>query len=306
MQYSPDFYRSIINSLSDNIVVIDREGKIQYVNASWVKFGFKNDCSIEGDWLGINYLETSDAAARMGDIDAREASEGIRKVMQKKLKSFCLEYPCHSRAKRRWFMMTVAPMNNGDSQFFVIAHKNITKRKLVEEKATRLAGIDCLTGLASREYFNDFLGKEWRRCARLKQPISLVMLDVDNFSLFNDNYGHPAGDECLKKIGGIINSFTRRPGDLSARFGGEEIAVIMGNTDSKNTEEIARTMLHLIQQLAIPHAQSAAHPVVTASIGIATAFPSKSGDTRILIEAADRALISAKDNGRNKVVAETI
>ena len=132
----------------------------------------------------------------------------------------------------------------------------------------------------------------------MKSPLSLILLDVDHFKSFNDRHGHLGGDDCLKKIGNLLKCFAKRPGDLCARFGGDEFALILGNTDMESSAQMAHGLLAAIREVNTAQAPSA---VVTASLGVATMYPSDDLSEKTLVELADQALYGAKDNGRNIV-----
>lgn len=301
MDLSYDYFRAVVDSLTDHLVVIDNAGVINYVNPAWTRFAVTNGSSVTKDWVGANYLTACDAAAQQGDELADEAAHGIRRVVEGVTNIFSLEYPCHSKDERRWFMMRVTPLFPRDSEGYVISHQDITARKLGEEETERVSLLDGLTNVSNRRCFDDFLDREWRRCKRLEQPISLIMLDIDHFKLFNDQYGHPAGDDCLKSVASMLKSLARRPSDLTARYGGEEFAVILGNTNTQAATEMADSVLQVIRGLAIPHAVSAVAPIVTASLGVATIFPRTVADQAELIKIADRSLYAAKKRGRNRI-----
>jgi len=165
-----------------------------------------------------------------------------------------------------------------------------------------LAATDALTLLPNRRGFDVRLAQEWRRSRREQTPLSLLLLDVDCFKLFNDHYGHQGGDDCLRRVGqGILDAARQRPGDIAARYGGEEFVVILPDTDELGAVHVAERIRAAVEALAIPHA---AHPCgrVTASGGAATARPEAAGtDLSGLIRLADEALYRAKCEGRNRV-----
>ncbi len=304
MAESYEFLSSILDTITDHIVVIDAKGDIQYVNRSWVMFGNNNDCAASQDWQNFNYLDVCDSAANRGDEFGSKAAKGIRKVIRRELDSYYFEYPCHSPNETRWFMMRAAPFQHAEADYFVISHQNITERKLAEEKVLALSRIDGLTQVANRRYFDEFINAEWRRCARLQQPISLAIFDVDHFKLLNDTYGHQSGDECLRKIGKLLNSSTHRPSDLCARYGGEEFALVFGNTPLAQAEKKINEIQEGIHQLGIPNQASPTAATVTASIGLAT-MPADARRTEVkLVALADKLLYSAKGTGRNRIVAK--
>ncbi|MDX8411547.1 MAG: PleD family two-component system response regulator [Mariprofundaceae bacterium] len=168
----------------------------------------------------------------------------------------------------------------------------------------RLSSIDGLTSIANRRSFDQTLQKEWKRCARDKKPLSLALMDVDNFKLYNDHYGHQAGDSCLQKVATAINACFHRPGDLAARYGGEEFVVILPDTPLEGAEVIADMIRQSVSDLDIEHKHAEAAKHVTISIGIACATPAPKSSPEALIKAADQALYKAKESGRNQVCKE--
>jgi diguanylate cyclase (GGDEF)-like protein len=187
------------------------------------------------------------------------------------------------------------------------------------DELRRLSRVDGLTGLANRRTFDDTLEQEWRRARRNGEPLSLLMVDVDYFKRYNDAYGHPAGDDCLRRVAGVLADGAQRAGDLAARYGGEEFALILSRTRPADGRRIAKRLCAGVQQLEIPHADSPAAPQVTVSIGIAGGLapcaqalqPGHScrrcaglvaclARTGELVAAADQALFGAKAAGRNR------
>lgn len=166
----------------------------------------------------------------------------------------------------------------------------------------RLANVDGLTGLSNRKYFNDFLEEEWKRATREHTPLSVQMIDVDDFKRYNDTYGHLAGDEVLKKVAEAIQRIASHPSWLTARFGGEEFSVIMPHTAVDQAQELAGKLCREIQALQIPHRGSTVSEFMTVSIGCAAAIPPNGGHSLLLLGAADDALYQAKKAGKNRVV----
>jgi len=195
----------------------------------------------------------------------------------------------------------------------VVALRDATDRKTAEiklkealEQMERMAATDGLTGLANRRRFDGVADEEWRRCGREHQPLSVLLLDADHFKLFNDRYGHLAGDGCLRAIASQLAAVARRPGDLAARYGGEEFLLLMPRTDRAGALCVAERVRKLVLDLAIAHQGSPAPSVVTVSIGVATAWPRDPGsgpkNVSALLAAADTALYQAKNRGRNRIV----
>ena len=165
-----------------------------------------------------------------------------------------------------------------------------------------VASQDELTGVANRRKFNEILRRESLRQRRSKHDLSLLLLDVDCFKQFNDSYGHMAGDECLKRVAQLVKHLLRRESDLVARFGGEEFVALLPMTDAEGAEVLARSVLHGVASLAIPHASSP-HRVVTVSIGASSWAAGASLDGDALLYGADQALYKAKAKGRNAFCA---
>jgi diguanylate cyclase (GGDEF)-like protein/PAS domain S-box-containing protein len=188
------------------------------------------------------------------------------------------------------------------------ALRDISTRKAVEDELAEanrrlqaLAGIDALTGLANRRAFDDALARETRRAQRDGKRLGLVMIDVDWFKAFNDRYGHPAGDDCLRRISLAIASVIQRPGDLAARYGGEEFVVLLPDTDEAGAAMIAEKIRQAVHCLALQHVGSA-DGLATISAGVAAGGDSGAGwNAESLVQAADDALYGAKASGRNAV-----
>lgn len=170
-------------------------------------------------------------------------------------------------------------------------------------KLEHLATHDPLTGIANRRYFNEFLHNEWRQAIRDRHPFSVIMIDIDCFKAFNDAYGHQAGDECLKTVASALQNVVKRPKDFLARYGGEEFVALLPDTGSVGALLLAEIMRETVAALGIRHETSTAGATVTVSVGVATAFPGRDSAAESLIAAADRALYSAKDEGRNRIKA---
>lgn len=161
-----------------------------------------------------------------------------------------------------------------------------------------LSRIDEMTGIANRRRLEEYLSQTWHCALRKEERLTLVMVDVDFFKLYNDTYGHQAGDECLKKIAKLLEEGIHRPSDLVARYGGEEFAIVLPNTNSDGGQTVAGRILKKIDSLALPHKNSPIHSYVTISLGIATMIPKPQLFYKTLVEHADSALYQAKQEGR--------
>ncbi|MCU1725859.1 diguanylate cyclase [Pseudomonas sp. 7P_10.2_Bac1] len=177
--------------------------------------------------------------------------------------------------------------------------RELSLRHLAERDLATLASTDPLTGLANRRTLDRTLDLEWRRAQRSGCPLSLVMIDIDHFKAFNDDYGHQAGDEALRQVAQAIEAHVRRPGDLAARYGGEEFAVVLSETEAAGTRVLCEKIRLAVEQMpaVLPD-----HKKLTISLGSCTRY-AKPGETPdALLSVADKALYQAKNTGRNRVV----
>ncbi len=186
----------------------------------------------------------------------------------------------------------------------VVSLRDITERKGLEDQLAALAMTDGLTGLANRRAFDDALHREWRGTVAAMGQLSLLLLDIDRFKSFNDRYGHQVGDDCLRAVATAAAKSVGQPDSLTARYGGEELAVILPDTDASGASEAAERIRLGVERLRIPHAASPEYGCVTVSAGAATALSRDGGSMSMpegLIAAADAALYRAKRGGRNHV-----
>jgi two-component system, cell cycle response regulator len=202
-----------------------------------------------------------------------------------------------------WYQLIAVKLDDG----LALTLRNITLRKQAELtlkaanlKLETLAHRDSLTGVANRRRLDEHLLKEWLRLTRTGQPLSLVLLDVDYFKLYNDYYGHQQGDDCLVRLAQALELLVHRPADLVARYGGEEFAIVLPGTAGKGAIAVAQRIQTAIQALAMPHAQSQVNDIVTVSMGVASTIPNNGTPPEFLIQQADKALYQAKQQGRNQ------
>lgn len=193
-------------------------------------------------------------------------------------------------------------------QAILVLARDVTERKLNEEHIRhinqllqRLSSTDGLTNIANRRAFDTAIEKEWRRASRQGTPLTLIMLDIDDFKPFNDTYGHQGGDHCLKEIATLLGESVKREGDLAARYGGEEFALLLPDTDEQGAMLLAENIRRKVDQLRIPHVSSEIADHVTVSMGVCCLIPEAIDSPQILIDRADRALYQAKRTGRNRV-----
>lgn len=165
----------------------------------------------------------------------------------------------------------------------------------------RLSYLDGLTGIANRRHFEEDLDLEWRRACRAGTALSLIMIDIDFFKLFNDTYGHQRGDDCLILIANTLRNGLKRPGDMAARYGGDEFMLLIPESDKQGVRELADALRARVEAMEIMHEGSRIDNVVTISVGVVTSYPMKGFSPGDLSVAADEALYQAKEAGRNQV-----
>lgn len=174
----------------------------------------------------------------------------------------------------------------------------------LKRRGDDLESLSCLDGLTSipnRRRFDEVLALEWRRALRAKTWLSLMIMDIDHFKTYNDHYGHPAGDRCLKQVARTIAGCTTRAGDFVARYGGEEFAAVLPETDREGAVAVARRMCNEVLNLSIEHCCSSVSGYVTMSFGTASVVPERDASPAVLVEAADSMLYEAKEAGHNTV-----
>ncbi|MDZ7699976.1 MAG: diguanylate cyclase [Deltaproteobacteria bacterium] len=290
-------FRAIAAMAHDAIVMTDTRGRIVYWNpAAETIFGYTAAEAYHQDTLDLlapkRLREQYEAGLRDFRKSVRESAKGQTlelKAVRKDGAEFPVELSMSSvKLKDRWHTIGIV--------------RDITSRKEMEAKLRRMSYQDGLTGVANRRHFEETLDKEWRRSARDKDPLSIIMVDIDLFKAYNDAYGHQKGDECLKQVAQCIQSGLKRPGDLAARYGGEEFVVVLPDTDMKGAMAVAEKIKNGMEALRIPHRASTVSEHVTVSQGVATGIAEPSITPESLVEAADQALYQAKKGGRNRVV----
>jgi diguanylate cyclase (GGDEF)-like protein len=209
------------------------------------------------------------------------------------------------KVKKRLFLaIDAGPIfdENGTLLAVVETLRDNTEQRLAQMALQSLAVKDGLTGLANRLSFDEKIEAEWLHGKREQTPLSLLLIDVDHFKLYNDTYGHQKGDACLKAVAQTLGEQVFRQADLAARYGGEEFVVVLPNTEMDAARAIGERIRLAIQTLNLPHSASLTGTCITLSIGVASAIPSDDFSHENLIAAADVALYQAKHAGRNRVV----
>jgi len=256
-------------------------------------FGWDPEKLVGTDGLGV--VDERDRASVLNVISRLMSGEVARQTVQ--VRMVCED------GSLKWAEVTSHTELTSAGDETVIVMRDVSERKRLEQELEALALQDGLTGLANRRSFDQKLQSEWRRTLRQGGEMALVLLDLDHFKDFNDLYGHQAGDDCLKAVAACLQGKVRRASDIACRYGGEELALILGATDLDGARSLAEEVREAIASLAIPHERSQTG-CVTASIGVAAVVARGGGTIRMpegLIQSADHALYRAKSAGRNAV-----
>jgi diguanylate cyclase (GGDEF)-like protein len=287
-------YDLVLNSLTDQLAVIDYTGKIVFVNKAWVNFGLENGSTIT-DWSNYNYYNVCESSDSIINFK-------LLQLVNDEISTFDYEYPCHSPTEQRWFLMKASKMVNNNN-YIVIVHVNITLRKLAEIQLEELTYKDPLTSLFNRRKLTEMITREWAVSLRHRASITVMIIDIDHFKLFNDTYGHLKGDECLSQIANWLLKSSREE-DLVARYGGEEFVICLPNTNESQAKVIGERIIQNVRKLNIPHITH--ETLVTCSIGSASIVPSHNNTITELFAAADNALYTVKRASRNSIQCITI
>lgn len=306
MKESSEFLESIINSMTDHIAVIDEQGQIVYVNRSWQQFSDINACVETTAWQQMNYLSVCDAAAKFGDDFGEQASQGIRAVIHQQQDEFSLEYPCHSPDQPHWFIMRVTPFVYAERRYLVIAHQDVTERKLAEQKVESMAHIDVLTEIANRRAFESVLESQWQACGELEGPLCLAFIDLDHFKILNDTYGHSIGDDCLSQFAQLLQQYSQGEDRFCARCGGEEFALIWRNTSLASAASLLNELRAALREMALANEHSPVVPYLTFSAGLGETVPTPGSSSTQFFRQVDALLYQAKSAGRDQMSSSVI
>jgi diguanylate cyclase (GGDEF)-like protein/PAS domain S-box-containing protein len=293
-------YRGVFASSSDAIYTLDTEGRIITVNDA-----FKTLTGLSGDRAAgrdiRDFLVPEDRAKLSADREGQQDTVNRYGAQLlgpdgSRLDVFVSEHPIIERGRLTGFQ--------------VIATDFTERRKLEQElretnaRLEALVHLDELTGVNNRRFFDAQLDIEWRRCHRAHVPLSLIMIDIDHFKLYNDTYGHQGGDACLHRVAQCLQSQLNRAGELLVRYGGEEFVVVLPSADQDAARRVAEHLRRAVAELAIEHRSSPVEPRVTISLGVGTApvgEASRSKQPQALLAVTDEALYRAKNSGRNRV-----
>lgn len=317
LRESQVFLQGILDSVSNHIAVLDHHGVIVAVNEAWRRFARENHPEpgqqAPNTEVGANYLDICRSSAKITtetSVEARDAHEGILAVLEGRLSTFSLEYPCHSPQEQRWFLMTVTPLGQ-DNKNVVVVHTNITERKQTEEKIRDLAYYDSLTGLSNRRLLQDRLAVGLAASRRTGQHGALMLLDLDNFKPLNDEQGHAVGDLLLIEVARRLTGSVREL-DTVARLGGDEFVVLLGGlhadpaaarVQAMAIAEKIRNALTEPYRLSIGHDDQSTEWIehqCSSSIGVVL-FQGRETAGQELLKRADAAMYQAKGAGRNAI-----
>jgi len=290
-------FRMLAEGSSDMVTRIGLDERIQYVSPSSAR--------IVG-WSPQQLVGTP-ALAGVNQEDLPHVRQLVAAMKRGETEEARVTYRTRRREKSEvWIESTlrVTRKVGGEIDGVIAISRDVTQQKDLEEKLEALAIEDGLTGLANRRRFDERLADEWKRAARERASLGLLMIDLDHFKKYNDEYGHLAGDECLRSVARILAAEAQRNTDLAARFGGEEFAVLLPNIDGAGCARIGEKIRRALHEAALPHAPNHPFGRVTVSVGGAVWRPAeeRAAAPDSLIEAADRALYAAKNGGRNRLI----
>ncbi len=292
-------FRLLTEMSGDMVTRVDADGMRTYVSpASDRLLGFGAD-----ELLNTRALQASNAA----DVPGVESF--LTALREGAGSDMTLAYrAAHRDGREIWVEANIRVTHDpetGRTNGAVMISRDITARKALEAGLQSLAATDALTGLANRRRLDEVLHNEWRRAAREGTPLSLALMDVDLFKAYNDRYGHLAGDECLRQLAQTLSRVFRRPGDLLARYGGEELAAVLPATESGGAWDVAEAARDAVEQAGLVHEGNPVRGTVTVSVGVSTSYPVPEQDAAAgvekLLRTADMALYEAKHAGRNRV-----
>jgi two-component system cell cycle response regulator len=288
--------RLIVNGMDEGLMIIEANGCIQFSNPACDRhLGYEQN-ELTGMALGqlLSPGVTQEYLAYFSAWSADPETvhpRGAREVQIRR-----------RDGTARAMDLTLTPMYAGEPLFIGLLH-DITHHKQSETALQRAALLDPLTKIANRRHFDSFLEKEWLRAIRSSEPLSLVVIDVDHFKLYNDTLGHAAGDACLRKVAAALQSHALRPTDIAARFGGEEFVLLFAETTLDTAMKLAESVRAHIESIEMPNPRSSTSSWLTVSVGVATIVPTQQDKIETFFVAADRAMYQAKEAGRNRVVA---
>jgi diguanylate cyclase (GGDEF)-like protein/PAS domain S-box-containing protein len=296
-----DLYRFITDNSTDIISYINPIGVYEYMSPSCTQLlGYNQNEIVNQTMFAFIHPEDMDEISKTFTEAISHIDYASITHRYKKKDGSYLWLETNARTIRK---------SNKELEGVVTVSRDISKRMEKEEHLLKtnemlryLSNYDSLTDIPNRRYFDQTLKEEWNRTMRQRMPLSLLMIDIDNFKKYNDFYGHQAGDTCIQQIAKGIKTTLKRPGDFVARFGGEEFVILLPETDLNGAHHIGESLLSTMKKLQIPTEVSEIGNYVTLSIGCATLIPSDQHKPEDLIKLADKNLYLAKETGKNQVI----
>ncbi len=293
-----------LSEMSDGLAMFDENGLLILCNEQFRSCFPRTAHAIAA---GVHYRDIFRSLAASGEelnVPAEPSDDWIEEFVTSLQQDRAREIPLGNghwlRMKARWTAENKAIVTVSDLTEMKMANQALLT---LTDQLKALAATDGLTGLMNRREFDASFEAELRRSERSKHPVSLLLIDIDHFKSFNDLYGHLAGDDCLRAISSCLKQTPRRPGDLAARFGGEEFVIILSDTDAPSAMKVAEDLRRRLVDLSLIH-EGNEEGIVTASIGVATyAAEAERRKAEVLLQRADEALYQAKDSGRNRAIA---
>ncbi len=292
-------FQRIIETTIEGILIFDENYKITFSN--------KKMASVLGYTIDEMLQRPYKSFFPESHLEEENRQENLRRSGQDSVYECCL---LTKESQKHWFLVSANALINDAGEFegsFAML-TDINERKEMElllEKSNRqlteLSNKDGLTGIANRRCFDEVLEREYFRLKRSNSKLSIIMLDIDHFKSFNDNYGHVAGDDCLRQIGNVLAGCVSRSVDLAARYGGEEFACILPDTDLPAAVKIAEDIRQKIEELKIEHKESPVSKFITASFGVTVVQYSEERTLSDIVNNADKLLYKAKASGRNRI-----
>jgi diguanylate cyclase (GGDEF)-like protein len=263
--------RATLDSLSAHIALVDTSGEIFLTNEAWRSFAQSNGSPPREVSEGTNYLQVCDSAAKAGMEEAAAFAEGLRSVLDGRIKEFAMEYPCHSPTKKRWFVARATRFLAGEvGEGAVVAHEEVTERKLAEEQAAHQALHDPLTDLPNRRLLRDRLEHAISRAERDGSAVAVLYLDLEGFKAVNDGFGHEVGDRLLVAVAGRLRGCLRGS-DTAARPGGDEFVVVLERVEGEG--EVLALAERITRAFGEPFSVGGNERTLAASIGVALSTP---------------------------------
>jgi diguanylate cyclase (GGDEF)-like protein/PAS domain S-box-containing protein len=292
--------QQIFNNAVDAMWILDLEGRVLRVNDTMLSLlGRKREEAVGALCRDL----FPEGVCRPDECPLGAIRGGSRRISR--------DLDVSSEEGSRSLTLTVTPFYGVDKELVGVVQnlRDITERKRMEEalqtadrELQGLASMDGLTQVANRRSLDETLRREWKRMKREGKSLSFILCDVDHFKVFNDTYGHLEGDGCLKTVAAAIRGQLKRPSDRLARYGGDELAVVLPDTPPEGALKVAEAIRTAVCDLRIRNRRSLVEPFVTMSLGVSSATPDDAMEVDALVESADDALYAAKKDGRNQSV----